>query len=181
MAPFNNNNIKVKSAIKRTRRSVQFSPQVSLRVVSKNSSESSCSNYSSWHSSDDIKMMRNRAKSLAKLHYRIQNDTKKSALAIISDGESDSSCSSATQMTAQQATEPTSYEIKGESLRGMEFLTDITTGRKRQLLRKRAISTAVKEQAYQCVSSSQCAIISQDALSYSRRVQKRMQKLPLPF
>ena len=161
-------------AINRTKRSVKFSPRVSLRhIVCKGMThDSSHPRSSSWLSLYEIKMMKSRAKSFSKLHYYTQK---------VSDSESStsiySSCSSAKQMAAQHA--PTSYEIKGESLRGMEHITDITMGIKRDYLRKQAISSAVKEQANQCLSNSarRRQMIAQEygkltiyALSYSRRV-----------
>ena len=96
-----------------------------------------------------------------------------------SSNSSDSSCSSAIQMTGQHAAEPTSYEIKGESLRGLEYLTDMAMGKKRQHLRNLAVSTALKEQEHQRVLNStrsrrmiaqEYGKTTQDASIYSRRV-----------
>jgi len=186
MSPFDqNNNIKYTKGMvhkatsikaKKARRSVEFIPEVGLRIVSVTANQNS---FVSWYSAPEILSMKRRAKSLAKLHYRLhKNNLSCGSLASISsdsDGEtsttSDSSAISSTQTS--KYIHPTRYGIKGESLRGMEYITDLADGRRRQGVRSGAISAAVGAQE-QYLSSRDIARLygnqSQVAMEYSKRV-----------
>mmetsp|Transcript_10838 Transcript_10838/g.22929 ORF Transcript_10838/g.22929 Transcript_10838/m.22929 type:complete len:254 (-) Transcript_10838:192-953(-) len=145
---------------KRARKAaVHFSPNVTLRIVSDSSNHFK----SPWHSAEDVKSMKLRAKTLAKLHYRL-------------------SAAAAESETLSSA--PSTYELKGESLRGMEHLTDISMGRRRQCLKSKAIATTIEEQEIQLeIYSSRTlnangrrriaqeyANVAREAVEYSKRI-----------
>ncbi|KAL3783331.1 hypothetical protein HJC23_011095 [Cyclotella cryptica] len=109
-------------------KSVQFCPRVKLRCMISKSHESSQSEYLSWLSVSELQRMKNRAKKLAKAHYVLHNIQNQGKLP-------------ATTM------HPTTYEINGESLRGMEHITDLNMGKQRR---------ASKAEAYRSVSEEQC-------------------------
>ncbi|KAL7463185.1 hypothetical protein ACHAXS_003564 [Conticribra weissflogii] len=149
------------SRSKRARKAaVHFSPSVTLRIVS----DSSNHFHSPWHSAEEVKSMKLQAKTLAKLHYRLSNK----------DSAKSETLSSS----------PSTYELRGESLRGMEHLTDISMGRRRQCLKSKAIATTVEEQEIQLeIHSSRTldangrrriaqeyANVAREAVEYSRRI-----------
>jgi len=130
--------------LKRSRRSAQFSPNVSMRCFFHNSQQeqhhgaAAATSSPSWMKKDDMVKIKSRAKALAKLHYMRSKTRTQSA-------EASSTKSSVTIGDA------TRYEIKGESLRGMEYLTDIANGRKRRRVQEKATQTVVVEQQEQLI------------------------------
>jgi len=162
--------------VERKIKSVQFNPQVKLRCVMSTNLEQE-----SWLDINDIRATKAKAKGLAK-HYYLNNIKK----------PSDSQATTAE--VANTMTHPARYEMNGDSLRGMEHLTDLETGKRRQLSRARAIRSVNDEQCRQLlvstlaswnsaaaattlvfrVDTSQLARVygekTEDALEYSRRL-----------
>lgn len=87
---------------------------------------------------DELNKMKNRAKALSKLHHHMHSKSNTQATDTTTDAN-------ATICDAIR------YEIKGESLRGMEHITDINTGRKRRRVRDEAIRATVIEQQEQLI------------------------------
>jgi len=87
---------------------------------------------------DEVDRNKNRAKALSRLHYNMRSKNN-----IQATGKN----------TTADATigDTIRYEIKGESLRGMEYMTSITIGRKRRRVQKEATQATVVEQQEQLI------------------------------
>ena len=114
---------------------------------------------SSWLTADELTSMKKRAKNLSILHYlktRSGEPTKPSNRSGI-----------------VYNCHPVHYEIIGESLRGMEYLTDIPKGRSRERLRSDVISLVEEQQNLDKTNRSKLACMyresSKEALLYSRK------------
>ena len=83
--------------------------------------------------------MRHRAIALSKLYCFIHS---KSNAQVISSSSA-----------ATTSSEATRYEIKGESLRGMEYITDLANGKKRRRISDDAIQAVVGEQQEQLIQA----------------------------
>jgi len=87
---------------------------------------------------DEVDRNKNRAKALSRLHYnmRFKNNIQ-----------------ATDRNTTADATigDTIRYEIKGESLRGMEHITNITIGRKRRRVQEEATQATVVEQQEQLI------------------------------
>eukprot|EP00970_Alexandrium_tamarense_P016646 scaffold7054_cov218-Alexandrium_tamarense.AAC.1 len=68
---------------------------------------------------------------------------------------------------------PSRYEMQGESLRGMEYLSDLKNGRRRQLVKdemKRHVLAMRKSSSALSLASNEAAIKrSQEALAFAKR------------
>ena len=108
---------------------------------------------SSWLAKDEIDNMKFQAKKLAALHRRQHSTSPTPTQA--------TSLSSSTAEVIKLG-DAIRYEFGGQSLRGMEYITDVTTGRKRRNDQGNAIKAVILEQQEQLVqhvldSASFCA------------------------
>ena len=114
-----------------------------------------------WFDKDEVSYMRSRAKALSKLHYlircrRVSTDSIENGMTITnstaSSPQSSRSTSTGTCPATANIVNATRYEINGESLRGMEYITDATNGRKRRKVQQDALQAA-SSQGYYCSAS----------------------------
>mmetsp|Transcript_14510 Transcript_14510/g.34982 ORF Transcript_14510/g.34982 Transcript_14510/m.34982 type:complete len:317 (+) Transcript_14510:56-1006(+) len=139
---------------------VQFSPSVSLRYCFDNSGnqerQGRSAKPSTWLNMNEVAKMKSRAKILSKMHRNAHRDT----TANNADKRTTSTISRRQDIIANA----TRYEIRGESLRGMERFTDIATGRRRQRVTEEAIRVVEVEQREQLIQhvleSSAAAAVS---------------------
>ena len=132
---------------KRSIKSVQLSSSVSLRCFFNGSLDTPQSSETSlhqntasptasssallWFPKEEIESIQERARKLSKLHYHVRS--KLSAQAIAKLGNA------------------TRYKIKGDSLRGMEMITDYDNGRKRRRVQDEAIRSIMVGQQEQLI------------------------------
>jgi hypothetical protein len=105
-------------------KSVTFCPQVHLRCILPGHANSH--QESSWINNAELRQMKDNARRLAKSHYILHN-IKNAPLP----------CSQV---------HPVRYEMKGESLRGMEHITDLSMGKLRQVAKAEANQSVNEEQ-----------------------------------
>jgi hypothetical protein len=123
-------------------RVVSFNPQVSLRCVFTSSNDDD----SSWIDAYELRQMKDSARRLAKCHYI--NGVR-------------SQVSSVVPVTASN---PVRYEMNGESLRGMEHITDLSTGKLRQAAKNEAIKSVNEEQCRQLLVKALSGVSTSDAV-----------------
>mmetsp|Transcript_37863 Transcript_37863/g.79803 ORF Transcript_37863/g.79803 Transcript_37863/m.79803 type:complete len:323 (+) Transcript_37863:74-1042(+) len=122
--------------LKRMRKTVSFSPNVNLRYLFCSTHPQMAGNTvgnahntslisSGWFDRDEVDSMRNRARNLSAMHHNILRDP--------------------TNFDASRA------ELGGDSLRGMEHLTDVSSGRKRRRIKDDAIQATIVEQNKQLI------------------------------
>lgn len=121
---------------KRSIKSVQFSSSVSLRCFFNDSLDSlhspeTASPSMLWFPKEEIESIQERARKLSKLHYQVRSK-------------------SSPQVEAKLC-HATRYKIQGESLRGMEMITDYDNGRKRRRVQDEAIQSIMVEQQEQLI------------------------------
>lgn len=138
----------VKVRRKRIRKSVQFSPAVSLRCFYQvggpghalddlaASSSSSSSSSALWMTREEVLHCRRRAKRLSKLHCQHMQSSAATANATTPEEIDLRPCSRA-------RVDATRYTIRGESLRGLESYTDLSNTQKLRQIRQDAISTVL--------------------------------------
>ena len=141
--------------ITKEKKTVSFSSKVKTAFANNNDDQVP----SSWLTADELVSMKKRAKKLSLLHYNKTcpgNPTPPQGSGIVYN------CS------------PAHYEIIGESLRGMEHCTDISTALIRQRLRANAINMVVKHQYLYKTNDIKLACmyreITKEALVYSRQI-----------
>jgi len=124
--------------LKRSRKSIQFSPRVSQRCFIQYGpqEQQGSTAFSSWMKKDEVDKNKTHAKTLSKLHHHMRSKNNTQA----TDTYADATIGDAIR-----------YEIKGESLRGMEYMTSITIGRKRRRVQKEATQATVVEQQEQLI------------------------------
>eukprot|EP00581_Thalassiosira_minuscula_P012698 CAMPEP_0183712148 /NCGR_PEP_ID=MMETSP0737-20130205/7370_1 /TAXON_ID=385413 /ORGANISM="Thalassiosira miniscula, Strain CCMP1093" /LENGTH=381 /DNA_ID=CAMNT_0025940727 /DNA_START=49 /DNA_END=1191 /DNA_ORIENTATION=- len=135
-----------------SKKSVTFSPHVNQRTIviltpqgsasSSSSDQQQAAGCSSLAEKDfNIKL---HAKALCKLH-RLQSSPHQG-------GGANSHATPNSHATASIA-ETIRFEIRGESLRGMEHITNISIGRKRRRIQREAIASCINEQQEQLVEA----------------------------
>lgn len=127
---------------RRKRKSVGFSPSVRMRcyfVAPPNDGQHG--NTTAWLSNGEVDKMKRQAKALGRVHRHIRRKTKaKESSSTVPSSADDGPVSSDSVRYAPR------YEIKGESLRGMENVTDAVTGEKRQRVQDEAIRAVMVDQ-----------------------------------
>jgi hypothetical protein len=128
-------------------RAVSFNSQVNLRCVFTSSNDVD----SSWIDADELRQMKDSSRRLAKCHYI--------------NGVRSQASSSAPAASSS----PVRYETNGDSLRGMEHITDLSMGKLRQAAKNEAIKSVNEEQCRQllvkalsCASTSESVALSTD-------------------
>lgn len=116
------------------RKSVKFYPAAAIRLVPQPSRDDIAA---TWLNNEEVYKMKSRAKTLSKLHYHVRKRMESQGRALRTGHTGDA----------------TRYAIAGESLRGMEYITDIANGRKRRRvdIRRDAMGAIVIEQRAQFV------------------------------
>jgi hypothetical protein len=129
---------------------VQFNPKVNLRCVFPCNTEEE----STWIHPLALRQMKDSARRLAKAHY----------IASVRNSRQD---------LPMAAVHPTRYEMNGDSLRGMEHITDLPTGKLRQAAKSSAIKSVNDEQCRQLLvhalsssTSSNAAFTTMDASDF---------------
>jgi hypothetical protein len=132
------------------KKTVTFSSDATLRTVR---NDENLQAYSPWLTDAEVSSIKKRARKLSKLHYI---KTRPGQPKVSSRGGIVYNC------------HPALYEIIGESLRGMEHLTDISKARSRERLRSGAISFVEENQnqdntrvklAYKYIESTKEAMV----------------------
>jgi len=113
-------------------RSVSFSPNVSMRCIYYNGSQD---REAEFYRKDEVERIKSRAKAMSRLHKQVRSKINPEAPAPPPASISDA----------------TRYEIRGESLRGLEHLTDVTTGRKRRRVQREALLAVEEDQQKQVI------------------------------
>lgn len=148
------------------KKTVSFSSAATLRRVSDDRPQTD----SSWLTGDEVSSMKKRAKNLSKFHYFKTRPGRAKA-------------PTADRSGIVYNCHPAHYEIIGESLRGMEHVTDVSHARRRERVRSDAISI-VKEHQNQDrqgaskesseATSSKLAFkyreSTKEAMAYSRKI-----------
>jgi len=124
--------------LKRSRKCIQFSSTVSQRCFIQYGpqEQQGSTPFSSWMKKDEVDKNKTHAKTLSKLHHHMRSKNNTQA----TDTYADATIGDAIR-----------YEIKGESLRGMEHITDTTIGRKRRRVQEEAIQATMFEQQEQLI------------------------------
>jgi hypothetical protein len=107
---------------------VQFNPKVNLRCVFPPTTDDE----STWIHPQELRQMKDSARQLAKAHYIATVRTSRQQ-----------------DRPVAAAVHPTKYERNGDSLRGMEHITDLPTGKLRQVAKSTAIKSVNDEQCRQ--------------------------------
>ena len=145
---------------KRSTKSVQFSPSVNLRCFYQSGPKqpqdaaTASSSLSLWLDKDEFDSIKRRARSLSKLHCRIHSKNNSQAAGNISSTSSPPFASTNTTAKTTNIGDAVRYEIEGESLRGMEYITNICNGKKRRQIKDDAIHAVLIWQQGQLVSTS---------------------------
>lgn len=135
------------------RRRVGFSPNVSLRYFFPPASQYNHEEASSLFrvAGGDIDVAKEDAKTLSRMHLRLRlsSDSKISNDndSTLADQEDDG------EVEIVSKTHATQYKLNGESLRGMEHITDLHTGRKRRRIKAEAIQSVMMEQQTQLINT----------------------------
>ena len=139
------------------KKTVTFSSKVKLRSFV--SGPNNTRGHSSWLTADEISSMKKRARTLSMIH---QIKTRPGKPAPPKRSGIVYNC------------HPAHYEIIGESLRGMEHITDISKARGRERLRSGVISLVEEHQNLQEINRSKLACMyrerTKEALVSSRKV-----------
>ena len=118
----------------RKRKAVSFSQTAKLRRISIKLHAS----YSSWLTDEEVSSSKKRARNLSKVHYlKTRHDA---------DAGSPMTARPNDRSGIVYNCHPAHYEIIGESLRGMEHITDASTSQKRIRLRSDTVSLIQKFQ-----------------------------------
>ena len=128
-------------------RSVQFSSNVSMRCFF--APQQSSPTITSW-TKVEVEENKSRAKKLSKLHLHLRAKLHNSASNTTSTPSSSSTASTGNLPTSS-IHDVTRYRIKGESLRGMEYITDVTNGKVRRRRVEEAMSAVATEQQEQLI------------------------------
>jgi hypothetical protein len=136
------------------KKTVTFSSTAKLRTFA---NDNSLHAYSSWHTDDELFSMKKRAKKLSMLHYQKTRP-----------GQAKPSKRSGIVYNCH----PTHYELLQESLRGMEYYTDVSKARRRERLRSDAISLVEENQDKTSRSKLACMYreSTKEAMLYSREI-----------
>lgn len=132
-----------KSRRRKRRKSVAFLPCVSMQCFFHNDPQQQ--DHTSWLKKDDLDKIKIRAKSLSRLHI-LQVRSQK-----INSQDGTPSSSANTKLSSASISNVTRCQIMGESLRGMEHLTDVANGRKRRRVRTEALQAVEYEQREQLI------------------------------
>lgn len=121
------------------KKSVQFHPEVKLRCVTPSNNDPQDT---TWINPLELCEMKASARNLAKAHL---------IRSIVHSREeaTTSTTPASSPPPVSPALHPARYEIEGESLRGMEIITDLSAGKSRRLSRDAAIKSVDQEQCRQ--------------------------------